>query len=47
MRVKAKESLTEAAENIAYNNGKESPDYLEVRNKLTELDLDGSKLSES
>ena len=43
MRIKCKQSFKEAAENIVYNFGKEHPDYLEVRNKISEVDLDSSK----
>ena len=37
MRTKCKKSLKEAAENIAYNYGKEHPDYLSARNKISEV----------
>jgi hypothetical protein len=35
MRTKCKRAFKEAAENIAYNHGKEFPDYLAVRNKIS------------
>lgn len=44
MRNKCKQSFKEAAENIAYNYGKEHPEYLAVRNKICEVELDSSKL---
>ena len=34
-RVKCRNSFKEAAENIAYNYGKEYPEYLSVRNKMS------------
>ena len=34
-RIKCKNSFKEAAENIAYNYGKEYPEYLSVRNKMS------------
>lgn len=46
-RVKCKNNFKEAAENIAYNYGKEHPEYLAVRNKMSELDLDYSRLGQS
>ena len=36
-----------AAENIAYNFGREHPDYLSVRNKISEVDFESSNLEES
>lgn len=35
MTRKCKRAFIDAAENIAYNSGKESPDYLAVRNKMS------------
>ena len=45
--MKSKKSFQEAADNIAYNYGQEYPEYVAVRNKMSEVDIDISKLKES
>ena len=45
--MKSKKSFKEAAENIAYNFGQEYPEYVAVRNKMSEVDIDVSKWNDS